>query len=65
LGCTLQVSPKLSALNFETINFDTSLLNKKFVDSGSCIVDLEQWAGFKGSVSGSLNYCWDTKLRGV
>jgi hypothetical protein len=40
-------------------------INKQFVDSGSCVVNLEQWTGFKDAVSICLSYCRDTILRGI
>jgi hypothetical protein len=41
--------------------------NKQFMNCVryGCVVDLEQWPGFKGAVSGCLSYRHDTKLRGV
>jgi hypothetical protein len=39
--------------------------NEQFMNSGTCVVDLEQWTGFKGAVSGCRSYCRDTNLRGV
>jgi hypothetical protein len=40
--------------------------NKQFMNSGSCcVVDLEQWTGFKGAATGCLSYCHDTNLRGT
>jgi hypothetical protein len=40
--------------------------NKQSMNRGSCcVVDLEQWTGFKGVDSGCLIYCRDENLRRV
>jgi hypothetical protein len=38
--------------------------NKQFIDSGSRFVDLEQWTGFKGAVSGCLSCTKEGKGEG-
>jgi hypothetical protein len=32
------------------------------MDSGSCVVGLEQWTGLKGAGTGCLSYCRGTNL---
>jgi hypothetical protein len=54
--------PYYSVLAKEVAVFRFSI-NKQFVVSGSCVVDLE--TGSRDSVSGCLSYCRDTILIGV
>jgi hypothetical protein len=53
-------------LNDEVANFHFQI-SKQFrkMNGESCVADLEQWIGFRGTVSGCLSYCHDTNLRRV